>query len=450
MSDAWSLCGVIIPTFTPTFTSTATATPTETFTPTPTGSATPTGTITSTPTHTSTPASAALSIIINELAWAGTAASTSDEWIELYNPSSAAVSLAGWQLRADDGEPSIDLTGTIPAGGFYLLERTDENTVSDITADQLYSGDLSNTGEKLRLFNPTGVQIDSANIDGGAWPAGSTTNFRSMERRGAILDNSTAWVTNTGVVRNGLDANGNPINGTPKKSNWAITVTITPSPAPATKAPTRPPPPVARFVINEFLPRAGFDWNQDGKVDVFDEFIEVANLGPVNGTLTGWMLDDEANAGSSPYTLPNITLRPGEHALFYGLQTNILLSDGGDTVRLLNPAGTILDARSYTVVKVSNQSWCRLPDVRGSWFQDCHPTPGMVNARSGEVPASLPGTGLEEPLCLLPDTLPVDFKAAECDGFGADMWRARYWDIPGWQGDQRVPQNGSKWEIFVE
>jgi multidrug efflux pump subunit AcrB len=29
---------------------------------------------------------AALSVVINEVAWAGTAASSSDEWIELYNP----------------------------------------------------------------------------------------------------------------------------------------------------------------------------------------------------------------------------------------------------------------------------------------------------------------------------------------------------------------------------
>jgi hypothetical protein len=381
----------------------------------------------------------------------GTAASTADEWIELYNPGSVCMNLTGWQLKADDAEPAIPLTGTIAAGGYYLLERTDNNTISDITADQIYTGDLANSpGEKLRLLNPTNVTIDTANVDGGEWPAGSTTNFRSMERRGAVLDSATSWVTNTGVVKNGHDANGGAINGTPRQQNWAVTVTITPPPAPATRTPTRVPAPVARFVINEFLPRAGFDWNQDGNVDVFDEFIEVANLGPVNGTLSGWKLDDEEGQGSAPYSLPNITLKPGEHAVFYGLQTNILLSDGGDTVRLLNPSGVLMDARSYPVVKVTDESWCRLPDVRGSWYEDCFPTPGVANSRSGDVPAPPPGTGLEEPLCLLPDTMPADFKQAECDGFGADMWSAIFWDADGWADGRFIPQNNSKWETFIE
>jgi hypothetical protein len=30
------------------------------------------------------------------------------------------------------------------------------------------------------------------------------------------------------------------------------------------------------------------------------------------------------------------------------------------------------------------------------------------------------------------------------------MWRSMYWDAAGWDGDQRVPQNNSKWEMFVE
>jgi hypothetical protein len=203
-------------------------------------------------------------------------------------------------------------------------------------------------------------------------------------------------------------------------------------------------------VINEFLPRAAYDWNQDGRVDVFDEFIEVANLGPVDVNLQGWKLDDVANAGSDPFSLPNMVLKPGERALFYGKQTNILLSDGGDTVRLLSPANVIFDAQSYPVVTVADQTWCRLPDLRGSWYSDCFPTPNLPNQRRGQLPSLPPGTGLEEPLCLLADTLPEEFLLAECRGFGEDMFNMRYWDRTAWWSEFRVLQNGSKWESFVQ
>jgi hypothetical protein len=409
---------------------------------------TPPATKTATPTRTRTPPPG-LAIVINEIAWSGTSAADTDEWIELYNNTNAPVSLAGWSLRAADFEPNITLTGIIPARGYYLLERTDDNTVSNIKADQIYTGDLEDTGENLYLRNSAGFFVDSANAISFTWLAGTSSNHRSMERRGPIVDSRTAWVTNNGVYRNGKDANGDPINGTPKSKNWAATVTLTPSRKP-TIIPSRTSPPQPRPVINEFLPRAAFDWNKDGRVDVFDEFIEVANLGPVDINLQGWKLDDAANGGSDPFPLPSQVLKPGERLLLYGLRTNILLSDGGDTVRLLNPSGVIYDSQTYPVIKVADQSWCRLPDERGSWYSDCFPTPNQENERAGELPAPPPGTGLEEPLCLLADTLPEEFILAECRPFGDEMWSASYWDKNGWNGDLPVLQDGSKWETFVE
>lgn len=186
-------------------------------------------------------------IVINEIAWAGTTASPSDEWIELYNNTSSEIDLSGWSLTAEGGNPSITLTGTIPPYGFYLLERQDEMTVSDIPADQTYPyGEvLSNEGEKLSLKDNLGNTIDTANGDGGPWPAGTTDGppFRaSMERINPLLpDTDSDWGTNDGITRNGIDAFGSPINGTPKFQNSQYvppTPTSTPSP---TQTPTPPP-----------------------------------------------------------------------------------------------------------------------------------------------------------------------------------------------------------------
>ncbi len=163
---------------------------------------------------------APLDVVINEVAWMGTAASDYDEWIELHNTTAQPINLSGWMLTSDDGSPNIALVGTIAAGGYFLLERTDDTTVSDIPADQIYTGDLVLGGETLRLRDDLGAVIDTANGDGGGWPAGTNDPDYTMERRDPLAPDADAnWCTNDGVTRNGLDADGNPLNGTPRAQN---------------------------------------------------------------------------------------------------------------------------------------------------------------------------------------------------------------------------------------
>jgi hypothetical protein len=97
----------------------------------------------------------ALDVIINEVAWSGTVSNSLSEWMELYNPGTVDIDLSGWKLVADDGEPEILLSGYIRAGGYYLLERNNDLTISDIPADLVYTtGGLDLKNETLRLFAP--------------------------------------------------------------------------------------------------------------------------------------------------------------------------------------------------------------------------------------------------------------------------------------------------------
>ena len=203
------------------------------------------------------------------------------------------------------------------------------------------------------------------------------------------------------------------------------------------------------MVLNEFLPRAGFDWNGDGVVDVYDEFIEVENLGPVDGDLEGWTLDAVGDTTTS-YTLPSLTLKPGERALYFGSTTNILLHDSGATVRLLNNDGTIVDARGYGVVDQPDQSWCRIPDGVGYWTHPCFPTPGTVNSLTGTLPLLPPNAINLPPVCLLPDTAPDSFIQAECHSYGADMFNPSYWDDQAGQSEFPVPDAYNKWHTSVQ
>lgn len=190
-------------------------------------------------------------VVINEIAWMGTEASPSDEWLELYNNSDQTIDLEGWGIYEAAGETLIEpLTGMIGPKSFYLIERGNENTVSDIPADQpptSWSGyGLHNDGEHLQLIGNLGNIIDAIDCSQG-WSAGSSSTYSSMERINPLSSGNDPnnWATNNGTIRNGLDANGNPINGTPKNQNSAYvapTPTLTPSPT-SIPTPTLTPTP---------------------------------------------------------------------------------------------------------------------------------------------------------------------------------------------------------------
>ncbi len=171
-------------------------------------------------------------IVINEVAWAGTAASHYDEWIELYNPSEEAVDLTGWTLTF--GTVTIDLGAgmetLLEPGGYFLLERTDDETVSDIDADLTYKGTLNNDGMLIELLDPMGEVVDTANAGQEAgWAAGSDKSgdlpCATMERIDPLAaDTPGNWRSNEGTLTCGHDAKGNALNGTPKAKNAATIV----------------------------------------------------------------------------------------------------------------------------------------------------------------------------------------------------------------------------------
>lgn len=174
-------------------------------------------------------------VVINEVAWGGTAASSADEWIELRNTTDQEIDLTGWTLRF--GESVIHLGAVegatvearrtvLPAFGYLLLERTDDTTISDQDGDLLYRGSLSNSGMDLVLTDAEGQIVDQALFANAGWPAGCGADgeppYGSMER--GTVDGEVAWSTNTGRFVAGLDAAGNPICGTPGTANETVTV----------------------------------------------------------------------------------------------------------------------------------------------------------------------------------------------------------------------------------
>jgi hypothetical protein len=199
-------------------------------------------------------------------------------------------------------------------------------------------------------------------------------------------------------------------------------------------------------VINEFLPHPRTDWNGDGTANTGDEYIELINMGTETVSLKNWKLDD-GDSGSSPYTLPDVTLLPRQIAIFYQTETGISLSDGGDTVRLYRPEARLVDIYTYPLVAAADRTWCRLPDGTGAWAFACHPTPGKPNNR---IESGTPGPGSPPeaeaagavPACL---TVPVPLSvlSAECNSPGTEIWSEA--------GSREIwLESRWKWNLFVE
>jgi len=197
-------------------------------------------------------------VIISEVAWAGTGASSDEQWIELRNLSDRLVDLTGWSLRWRVAKPEVpgdevwrelalagtidpaerdaelvfgpnpedpstwwvDLSGRQARRDFFLLERGSDDTVTGVEAGLVYdpgvTGDrtlaLPRQGAVLELVSPTGYVVDTANADRddvGGWAAGDALTIGSMERTDAYApDSDTNWHTNLGVITAGEDADG--------------------------------------------------------------------------------------------------------------------------------------------------------------------------------------------------------------------------------------------------
>jgi endonuclease YncB( thermonuclease family) len=167
-------------------------------------------------------------IVINEIAWMGTNSNNFDEWIELYNNSASSTDLLGWKIGSN-GNFEIEFTESlvIEGNGYLLLERTDDNTISDISADYIYTGGLTDTGLDLMVYNDQNNLIDKVSCEKNSnnnckgWLSGDKDNNLSMERISSTQDGSDTnnWSNNNIVSINGKDSDGGRVFGSPGQIN---------------------------------------------------------------------------------------------------------------------------------------------------------------------------------------------------------------------------------------
>lgn len=318
-------------------------------------------------------AKADTSVVINEIAWMGTETSTADEWIELYNNNSEKeIILDGWKLRAQDGTPDINLQGKISAKGFFLLERTDDSTVSTIKADLIYKGALNNTGEHLKLTDTQNNIIDEAIFSDG-WTFGDNKTKQTMERveNAHSVSSGQTWQTSQ------------ESNGTPKHTNSIINVTEAnpePSATPdqpnkllrrsrAPSASVRSFAPYAKNIfINEVLP-------SPKGADAENEWIELYNSNNFEVDITNWQIQDTIGL-TKIYTFPaGIKINPFDFIILKRTETKITLQNSGDGLRLLNPNEKLVHSVDYPKAP-QGQSYNK---IRETWEWSTTLTPEKQN-----------------------------------------------------------------------
>lgn len=199
-------------------------------------------------------------VVISEIYGGGgnSGAAYKNDFIELYNPTNADISIAGWSVQYASATGTswsvATLSGTIKAKGFYLIQGNagTGGTLNLPTPDAIGNLNLSGTAGKIALSNtstalsganPISTNIvdlvgfgTTANAFEGTGPTTAPSNTTSVERK--ANSSSTAATMATGgtdeLLGNGYDSDDNAadfIVRAPNPQNSTITEPVSTSAA---------------------------------------------------------------------------------------------------------------------------------------------------------------------------------------------------------------------------
>ena len=366
------------------------------------------------------------------------------EYVELQNPSDAAIDLSGWKFRGIDF--AFPEGTSLPPQG-YLVVADDAEAFAErygaIGAPVLgdYGGSLNNGGERLALLDADDVVVDAvAYDDRGDWPVTPDGYGASLERACAEPDFSDP-------------------------SQWVASPIGAPSPGgPNSRSECEPPPVSSPAAITELMYHPFCTTDDDRRT----EFIELYNRSAEPIDLSGWMI-----LGDTEFQFPEgAVLPPGAYALaafdperlreFYDLGDALIfgplareLPNGNGEILLVGPDGRLADfvhyqddfpwpslADGFGSVEGAGHSLERLcPDLPGddpaNWVASPEdaPTPGRANTATSCDPAPLVKELIFQPFPVTADAEPkLTARVARSDRVVGGL--VEYWvDDPEAEGE---------------
>jgi hypothetical protein len=137
--------------------------------------------------------------VINEINYHSSDEFIPGDWVELYNPQPNDLDISGWVFKDEDSLHVFEMpAGTIIPTDGYLVLAEDIIAFDSLFPDvSNYIGPLgfgfSGNGELLRLYNSSGVQIDTVHYDDIApWPIEPDGTGPTLELINPAWDNALA------------------------------------------------------------------------------------------------------------------------------------------------------------------------------------------------------------------------------------------------------------------
>ncbi|MFA6042991.1 MAG: lamin tail domain-containing protein [Patescibacteria group bacterium] len=349
-------------------------------------------------------ASPAPHLLISEIQISGASGFSTDEFVELYNPTDAVITITGWQLlkRTATGTvfPLVEQfeAATVPAHGYFLIAHPTGYTGSVVPDARYSTANSLSSDNSVELVNPLGI------VDLVGWgtathmetaPAPTPGIAKSIERKAlSTSTKETMRVDGADSFRgNGEDTQNNSLDflgrDVPQPQSTTNELEFVTAPAPVVPSAPPPsssnqntntaPPPAAPIVaapitvpthevlISELLP--------DPKgIDLPGEWIEIYNRSTSVVPLAGWIL---ADASKTTYTFPTKELKPGSWLVVPRTDSGIALNNtGGETVTLTAPDGMVTSTVKWTGVALEAQAYALVGEA---WMWTGKATPGAAN-----------------------------------------------------------------------
>lgn len=345
-------------------------------------------------------AMAAPTVVISEVAWAGSALSTADEWFELC--AAPGTDLSGWTIEGASSAPMTFAPGSVVgASGAFLVANYgagDAKTTLAVSPDLVTTSvALSNAALFLTLRDAGGAVVDMAGAPGTAPFAGTSgAGKASMERLDAALDGGTpeAWASTAASLgfvdgANELGTPGSCVAPSGSASSSPSMPEPEPSLAPvaempaletssAADAPTDTPSAAVR--ISEIYP---------SPLSGEKEWVELVNRGDVGEILDGWTIADAAGTATK---LEGLML-PWARLLIIAPKGS--LNNDGDAIVLKDARGRVVDSVAYGKIRKGEAV------MRAEWLDTLvvtrTPTPGEANVMTEEAAEPEPASGTPVP-----------------------------------------------------
>lgn len=186
-------------------------------------------------------------LVINEVYGGGgnSGATYRSDFVELYNPTNAAIPLAGKSIQyrsaaGGAGGAAVALTGSVPAKGYYLIKAADGSNTSlpALPApDATTTFTMSGTAGQVLLINGSSF-TGSGNVAGNAGLIdmvgyGTGNNTYEGATMGANLSNSTSASRKLQTTAGDTDNNNADFaSGTPSPQNTGSSGPVDPDPEP--------------------------------------------------------------------------------------------------------------------------------------------------------------------------------------------------------------------------